>query len=211
LGLVLLGLAVFFIIRRLQESPKRAVAKAGRDSRRSSGSPGKGLQKSPQKNPPVRTPPTAGSPQAAYQPPRRESPYADTYKPAQKPSYGSPFMLKLYVADQNTLIGKRNTHLVKPGFTYTVGGGKSDFLIFLVPVPSRLGELKYESSGCTFYPRKAAYFPDIGNNPVHDCIGKTIRVMSDRGYELFIRLEQHEDPLLELNRIMLSINVPKLS
>jgi hypothetical protein len=117
-------------------------------------------------------------------------------------------MLKLFVADQNTLIGKRNTHLVKPGFTYTVGGGKSDFLIFLVPVPARLGELKYESSGCTFYPRKPAYFPDIGNNPVHDCIGKNIRLISDRGYEVFIRLEQHEDPLLELNRLMLSINVP---
>jgi hypothetical protein len=117
-------------------------------------------------------------------------------------------MLKLFVADQNTLIGKRNTHLVKPGFSYTVGGGKSDFLIFLVSVPANIGELKYEASGCTFYPRKPGYFPDIGNNPVHDCIGKTIRVIADKGYELFIRLEQYEDPLLELNRLMLSINVP---
>ncbi|MDR1024340.1 MAG: VWA domain-containing protein [Treponema sp.] len=221
LGLVLLGLAAFFLIRRLHESPNRAVARAagGRDSRRSrtTGSGSRG--KEPQKNPQIRTqsPPRNISgaaeppvPRAAepYRPPRRESPYTDTYKPAKRLEYGSPFMLKLFVADQNTLIGKRNTHRVKPGFTYTVGGGKSDFLIFLVPFPPRLGELKYESSGCTFYPRKAAYFPDIGNNPVHDCIGKTIRVISDRGYEIFMRLEQHEDPLLELNRLMLSINVP---
>jgi hypothetical protein len=117
-------------------------------------------------------------------------------------------MLKLFVTDQNAFIGKRNTHLVKPGLTYTVGGGKSDFLIFLVPVPFHIGELRYESSGCTFYPRKPGYFPDIGNNPVPDCIGKTVRVISDKGYELFIRVELYEDPLLALNRLMLSINVP---
>jgi hypothetical protein len=117
-------------------------------------------------------------------------------------------MLKLFVADQNTLIGKRNTHLAKPGLTFTVGGGKSDFLIFLVPIPFCIGELRYESSGCTFYPRKPAYFPDIGNNPVPDCIGKTIRVMSDKGYELFMRIEQYEDPLIALNNLMRSIRVP---
>jgi hypothetical protein len=219
----LLGLGAFFLIRRLHESPNRAVARAarGRDNRQSrtnrsgDGSPGKSPRKDPQirtKTPSRNISGTVESPASRaaepYQPPRRKSPYTDNYKPAQKIEYGSPFMLKLFVADQNTLIGKRNTHLVKPGFTYTMGGGKSDFLIFLVPVPPRLGEFKYESSGCTFYPRKPAYFPDIGNNPVHDCIGKNIRLISDRGYEILIRLEQHEDPLLELNRLMLSINVP---
>jgi hypothetical protein len=117
-------------------------------------------------------------------------------------------MLKLFVADQNTLIGKRNTHLVKPGLSYTVGGGRSDFLIFLVPVPPHIGELRYENSGCSFYPRKPEYFPDTGNEPIHDCIGKIIRVISDKGYELFLRIEQYEDPLIELNRLMHSIRLP---
>jgi hypothetical protein len=212
---VLLGLAAFFVVRRLHKSPNRAVAKAAQNH--SAGSPGKTPQKNPRiqaKKPPRNTVPvTAEQPpprtEEPYRPPRRENPYTD--KPVQKLEYGSPFMIKLFVADQNTLIGKRNTHLVKPGFTYTVGGGKSDFLIFLVPVPPNLGELKYETSGCTFYPRKPVYFPDTGSNPVHDCIGKTIRIMSDKGYELFIRLELHEDPLVELNQLMLSINIPNLS
>jgi hypothetical protein len=117
-------------------------------------------------------------------------------------------MLRLFVADQNTFIGKRNTHLVKPGLFYTVGGGRSDFLIFLVRVPPRIGELYYGNSGCSFHPRRPEYFPDIGDEPVQDCIGKTIRVVSDKGYELFRRIEQYEDPLVELNKLMHSIKVP---
>jgi hypothetical protein len=117
-------------------------------------------------------------------------------------------MLKLYVADQNTLIGKRNTHLVKPGLSYTIGGGNSDFLIFLVRVPPNIGELRYQNSTCSFHPRRAEYFPDLDGGPVLDCIGKNIRVISDKGYELFLRLEQYEDPLIELNRILHSIRLP---
>jgi hypothetical protein len=225
-GLALLGLGIFLVIRRLQESPNRAVAKAAKDRGKAQNRPARGRALSldqarntetgggpPARNPPETVPETARplSQEHAnpYRQPRRESPYMDdTYRQPQKVAYGSPLMLKLFVADQNTFIGKRNTHLVKPGLTYTVGGGKSDFLIFLVPVPFHIGELRYESSGCTFYPRKPGYFPDIGSNPVPDCIGKTIRVISDKGYELFIRIELYEDPLFELNRLMLSISVP---
>jgi hypothetical protein len=184
-----LGLAAYFVVRGLHGSPNRAIA-AG--SRRVSG--------------------RAASPQAApaapvQSPAARSSPYTDTGTPA-KVVYGPPLMLKLFVLDQNTFIGKRNTHLVKPGVSFTVGGGNSDFLIFLVPVPANIGELKYESSGCNFYPRKNQYFPDTGSTPVNDCIGKNIRVMSEKGYELFFRFEQYEDPLLKLNRLMHSVNVP---
>jgi hypothetical protein len=176
LGLGIVGLIAFLVVRNLKGSPNRAIAAAGR-----------------------------GAPRE--RPPGRESPYTDTDKP-QKVAYGAPLMLKLFVADQNTSIGKRNTHLAKPGVSFTVGGGNSDFLIFLVPLPARIGELKYEISTCTFYPRKSQYFPDIGGNPVTDCIGKTIRIVSDKGYELFMRIEQYEDPLTQLNRIMRSVKVP---
>jgi hypothetical protein len=147
--------------------------------------------------------PAASNPAPA--PSRR--PYVDSGIPA-KVVYGPPLMLKLFVLDQNTFIGKRNTHFVKPGVSFTVGGGKSDFLIFLVPIPANIGELKYEPSGCTFYPHKSQYFPDIGSTPVEDCIGKNIRVMSNKGYELFFRFEQYEDPLLKLNQLMQSVRVP---
>jgi hypothetical protein len=194
--LAVLGLGGFFLVRRLHKSPNRAVARAAAGGRKKQAGE---VPARKEANP---------SPKPAKYRPRRESPYTDAYEAPRKIEYGSPLMLKLYVADQNTFIGKRNTHLVKPGLSYTVGGGRSDFLIFLVRVPPHIGELRYANSSCSFHPRKPEYFPDIGAEPVQDCIGKTIRIISDKGYELFIRIEQYEDPLVELNRIMHSIKVP---
>jgi len=123
-------------------------------------------------------------------------------------SQGGPVMLNLYVEDQNTAIGKRNIHTVKSGYSLSVGGGKSDFLIFLVPVPSSIANVRYDGRNCTFTPLKPQYFPDIGSQPVPNCIGKTIRVISDKNYELHVRIDRYEDPLVVLNRLLNSISVP---
>jgi hypothetical protein len=116
-----------------------------------------------------------------------------------------PLMLSLFVEDQNTFIGKRNIHAVKPGLNFTIGGGKSDFLIFLVPMPFRIADLRYQGNSCLLIPRKPEYFPDTGSSPVKDCIGKTVRVVSDKDYELFIRIDLCEDPLAALNRLINAI------
>ncbi|MDR0623259.1 MAG: hypothetical protein LBG10_02400, partial [Treponema sp.] len=63
-------------------------------------------------------------------------------------------------------------------------------------------------SRCTFIPRKPQYFPDIGSQQVPDCIGKTIRIISDKKYELNFRMERYEDPLKALNRLLRSVQVP---
>ena len=125
-------------------------------------------------------------------------------------TYGEPLMLNLFVADQNTAIGRRNIHLVKPGNTYTIGGGKSDFLIFLVPIPPNIASVQVSSDGnnCTFIPLKPKYFPDTGAEKIPFCIGKTIRVISDKNYELRIRIERYQDPLKSLNRMLNSVSVP---
>jgi len=117
-------------------------------------------------------------------------------------------MLSLYVADQNTAIGKRNIHILKEGYRYTIGGGNSDFLIFLVPVPPHIAELLFDGKQCTLYIIQPKFFPDIDSSQVPNCIGKTIRVISDRQYELHIRLERYEDPLIALNKLLNSIMVP---
>jgi len=119
-----------------------------------------------------------------------------------------PVMLNLFVEDQNTAIGKRNIHAVKSGYSFTIGGGNSDFLIFLVPIPQHIAEVRLDSRNCTFIPVKPQYFPDIGSNTIPNCIGKTIRVISDKNYELHIRLERYEDPLNALNKMLRSIKVP---
>jgi hypothetical protein len=121
----------------------------------------------------------------------------------------NPPMLNLFVEDQNTAIGRRNVHILKAGSRLTVGGSPSDFLIFLVPLPPNIGELRFDGKTCTFIPLKPQYFPDIGSNQVHECVGKTIRVISDKKYELFFRFERFSDPLVELNQLLCSIKVPE--
>jgi hypothetical protein len=118
-----------------------------------------------------------------------------------------PPMLSLFVEDQNTAIGRRNIHVIKEGYTFSIGGGKSDFLIFLVPIPPRIADVRFDGRRCTLIPRKPQFFPDTGSEPIPDCIGKTIRIVSERDYELFIRIEQYEDPLRALNRLLNSVKV----
>jgi hypothetical protein len=111
-------------------------------------------------------------------------------------------MVYLEVDDQNRNIGRRNTHSLKAGSTYTVGGRNSDFLIFLVPFPPSIGILKFDGKECAFVPKKLRYFPELSGEPVPDCIEKTIKIISDSGYKLSFRFRKYEDPLLAINRIM---------
>jgi hypothetical protein len=132
-----------------------------------------------------------------------------TVKKAEEVPNTGPILLSLFVEDQNTAIGRRNIHSLKPGYTYTLGGGKSDYLIFLVPMPPHIAEIHCDGNSCTLVPKKPQFFPDIGSQPVPGCIGKTIRVISEKNYELFIRMERYEDPLKSLNRLMNSVEIPK--
>jgi hypothetical protein len=149
----------------------------------------------------------SGTPPLSYPPPAQKPLPKD--KPYEQPAFeNGPLMLSLFVEDQNTAIGRRNIHAVKSGYTFSVGGGKSDFLIFLVPIPPHIADLRFDGGQCTFIPRKPQYFPDIGSQPVPNCVGKTIRVVSDKHYELHIRMERYEDPLRALNKLLHSISVP---
>jgi hypothetical protein len=130
------------------------------------------------------------------------------YKKTRSKSYESPLLLSLFVEDQNTNIGRRNIHAVKAGYSFTIGGGKSDFLIFLVPMPPRIAELRSDGTQCTLVPRKPEFFPDIDSRQIPDCIGKPIRIISERRYELIMRIDRYEDPLIALNRLLHSVDVP---
>ena len=201
-ALLILGLIIFFVIRNLRGSPNRAMAMAA------SGEPA--AVETDEARFPDHSRELASY--AAVQTKQRTTPYAD--RPAKidktktviNPS--GPLLLNLFVEDQNTAIGKRNIHSLKSGYSLSVGGGKSDFLIFLVPIPSNIGEIRRDSGQCTFVPRKPKFFPDLGSGELKDCINKTIRVVSDKNYELRFRFEQYEDPLVALNRMLNSLRVP---
>jgi hypothetical protein len=149
---------------------------------------------------------TSAAPPLSHPPPKPKPMPKD--KPDDQSFENGPPMLSLFVEDQNTAIGRRNIHALKAGYTFSVGGGKSDFLIFLVPMPPHIADVQFDGRQCTFIPRKPQYFPDIGSQQVPNCIGKTIRVISDRHYELHIRMERYEDPLRALNKLLHSISVP---
>jgi len=116
--------------------------------------------------------------------------------------------LSLFVEDQNTAIGRRNVHLLKAGHTLTLGGGHSDFLVFLVPIPAHVAEVRFDGEKCLLIPRRGEYFPDINDEPLQDCVGQTVRMISDKGYELKFRLDQYQDPLEKLNHFLHSIEFP---
>jgi hypothetical protein len=203
LGILAVGLVVFLLTRRLQGIPNRAVAQAAAPRT----SPSK-----PRESPPPRDRAETGY-ASAQSKQHGASPYTGR-KPPENPAFqnveisSGPLLLNLFVEDQNTAIGKRNIHALKSGYSFTIGGGKSDFLIFLVPVPPVIGEVRRDDNRCTFIPRKPKYFPDLGSSELPNCIGKTIRVISDKNYEIRFRLERYEDPLVALNRILNSVKIP---
>jgi len=193
--LLLIGI-IIFASRRLAKSPNRVLAKAA--------APVPSKAKAEQVTASRKTDQVLEYPPARMKPLPKDKIYDENTLSGN----GGPVLLNLFVADQNTAIGKRNIHSVKPGYSYTIGGGKSDFLIFLVPVPPHIAEVISDGRNCTFIPRKPDYFPDIGSQTIPNCIGKTFRVISDKKYELHIRLERYEDPLQALNKILRSIKVP---
>ncbi|MDR1176726.1 MAG: hypothetical protein LBK83_14785 [Treponema sp.] len=198
-ALLVLGLIIFLVARRLQDSPKRVIAQAA------SPSPAPASPVSAAASRPSGSDTSVMENYAASRKPR-STPYQNTYKPPARTE--GPLMISLFVEDQNTMIGKRNIHIAKPGYSFTVGGGKSDFLIFLVSVPPHIAEVRVDGERCAFIPRKPQFFPDTGSQQISDCIGKMIRIVSEKGYELHLRMERYEDPLLSLNRLLHSVDVP---
>ena len=203
LGLLLLGLIIFFAARRLQNSPNRAMAQAAVPPPKENRD-----RVEAQRQEQIKGAEMMGSYAEAQRFKPKPMPKDKVYTEVPRPEMEGPLMLNLFVEDQNTAIGRRNIHTVKSGYSFSVGGGKSDFLIFLVPIPPHIAEVQFDGSNCTFYPRKPQYFPDIGSQSVPNCIGKTIRVISDKRYELHIRIDRYEDPLKALNKMLHSIAVP---
>jgi hypothetical protein len=206
LGIALLSIAgiaiVYAATRKLHRSPNKTMAYvAGRTVSRSS----EGLAKSMT----VKRPKEKGGQNygtSALADPAGTSREADERGRSSTGSQ-SGLLLSLFVEDQNTNIGRRNTHALKAGNVYTLGGGNSDYLIFLVSLPPHIGEVHFDGKECSFVPKKPEYFPDLGDQTVPNCIGKTIRVVSDKKYELKFRMERYEDPIISLNRLLNSVSV----
>jgi hypothetical protein len=115
--------------------------------------------------------------------------------------------IELRVEDQNPHIGLRNVHRIHSGASKTLGGGRSDFLVFLVPLPRRLAELHFDGLDLTLVPLRPEFFPGAVG-PISACLGKEIEMASARGYRLRLRFLRYEPPALRINRLLHCIETP---
>jgi len=113
-----------------------------------------------------------------------------------------PLILK--VDSQNPNIGTRNIHPVPPGSRRSVGGDGSNFLIYYIPMPRRIGEIRNDGKQYSFIPRRPEHFPDL-SKPLPGCLDKPIRAVSSRGREVTFHFHEYVSPLEQLNRLMRSV------
>jgi len=129
----------------------------------------------------------------------RESSYA------REKSEGHP-LVEMVVTMQNSHTGHRNVHAMRPGSSRSVGGGRSPYLIYFVPVPLGMAYVTYDGKTYTFVPVRSELFPEL-SGPVADCLGREIPAVSPRGYPITIVFRRFRSPLDELNDLLTSIRV----
>ncbi len=113
-------------------------------------------------------------------------------------------LIEMRVSFQNPHIGFRNIHTIPPGKSRTVGGGNSDYLIFLVHFPPRIAIIQNEDNTYIFKPLKPELFPDT-QEQIQDCLHKEICVISPKGFKLTLYFREYISPLEEINRLMHSV------
>jgi len=117
--------------------------------------------------------------------------------------------LELRVEGQNPYIGRRNVHTLHAGSSASIGGGRSEFLVFLVPVPAHAAEIRFDGEHCSFVPLRTELFPEIPGT-MDDCLGKDIVMVSKNGYRLVLRFMKYEAPANRINRLLHCIETPGL-
>lgn len=117
--------------------------------------------------------------------------------------------LELIVEEQNRHIGTRNIHSLSAGSSKSVGGGASDFLIFLMSVPRRSAEIHFDGEKLAFVPLHPELFPEL-SGPIEDCLGKDIPMISKGGYPMTLRFSRYEKPTDKVNKLLHCIDTQGL-
>jgi hypothetical protein len=117
-----------------------------------------------------------------------------------------PPMLSLFVKDQPATRERQNLHILRPGYSLSLGGDESDdFVVSIVTIPRHIARVRFDGQRYTFIPQKAHSLPDIGSASVQDCIGKEIRVVH-KNFEVYLSIEQRENPLRTLGGFLRSVS-----
>ncbi|MAG14175.1 MAG: hypothetical protein CMN78_06225 [Spirochaetales bacterium] len=108
--------------------------------------------------------------------------------------------IEMRVEGQNPHIGMRNIHVIRDGTTRTIGGGMSNFLIYLYQLPGHVGEIKRSGDIYSYMPVKLQFC----RNPerLENCLDNDIVLISDGGRQIIIRFSRYISELEKVNRIM---------
>jgi hypothetical protein len=117
--------------------------------------------------------------------------------------------LEFRVEDQNPNIGLRNVRTLQSGGKKSIGGKRSDFLVFLVPVPPRIAEVYFDGEDLTVVPLRPEFFPDY-TGPIVDCLGKPVRMVNRFGKVLTLTFDRYVPPADRLNKILRCLETPGL-
>jgi hypothetical protein len=114
-------------------------------------------------------------------------------------------MLSLFVKDQPAAKDRQNLHLLKPGYSLSLGGDETDdLLVSIVTIPPRIGRVRFDGKRYTFVPRKKQLLPDTGSATIQDCIGKQIRI-AHKDYDIRLEIARQENPLCTLGPFLQSV------
>jgi hypothetical protein len=122
---------------------------------------------------------------------RRRRGVLDTREPA----------VEMLVSLQNSRIGLRNVQSMRKGVRKSVGGGRSDFLIFLVPFPRRIAEIRRADDVFSFRVIRPEFFPDTPRE-IEDCLGDVIPAVSATGFPVMLKFVLYVSPLERINRLL---------
>lgn len=111
------------------------------------------------------------------------------------------------VEDQNPHVGLRNIRTLHSGGKKTIGGKRSDFLVFLVPVPSKVAEVYFDGEDLTIVPLKPEFFPDYAG-PIPNCLNRQVKMVSRHGKTLLLSFELYVPPADRLNRFLHCVDAP---
>lgn len=112
-----------------------------------------------------------------------------------------PPLIEMRVDQQNHRVGFRNVHRIGSGAALRVGGRFSSFLIFLVPMPPNIAEIRNVDGRYIFRAIRGDLFPGVGET-VEDCLGREIPFVSSKGRQMTLLFREWVSPLDEINRIM---------
>ena len=98
---------------------------------------------------------------------------------------------------------------LRPGSPRSVGGPGSAFAVRSLPLPRRIADLSLDGGRVVLRPRRADCFP-AGEAAVEGCLDRPIEVVNPKGQKLHLHFQDYVSPLLEINRLMLSIRRPDI-